>query len=142
MTGTITTTEGSEKLSVMGEILRPLLTHAMGSEIEIFDTSGPPNAGPPTHFHLWEEIYVVISGELEVTVDGDTHVLRAGGMAHVPANAKHSYRNITNAHFLTIVSRGNATGFYTELSEKIGTTPPDVPSLIRVAESHGVKYVG
>jgi len=45
-----------------GETLRPLLTHAMGSAVEVFDTSGPAEAGPPPHRHPWEEIYVVLSG--------------------------------------------------------------------------------
>ena len=30
---------------VLGETLRPLLTHAMGSAVEVFDTSGPAGAG-------------------------------------------------------------------------------------------------
>jgi hypothetical protein len=32
---------------VLGETLRPLLTHAMGSAVEVFDTSGPAEAGLP-----------------------------------------------------------------------------------------------
>jgi quercetin dioxygenase-like cupin family protein len=38
--------------------------------LTVFDTSGPAEAGPPPHRHPWEEIYVVLSGQLEVTVDG------------------------------------------------------------------------
>jgi hypothetical protein len=36
MTATITTFEASDQLLVLGETLRPLLTNAMGSSIEIF----------------------------------------------------------------------------------------------------------
>ena len=71
---------------VLGETLRPMLTNAMGSAVEIFDTRGPANAGPPPHTHAWEEIYVVLSGELEVIVDGKTSRLMPGGFAHIPAN--------------------------------------------------------
>jgi len=51
----------------------------MGSSVDIFDTSGPAAAGPPPHVHPWEEVYVVLSGELEVTVEGETRTLSAGG---------------------------------------------------------------
>src|SRR4051812_19409756 len=108
MTGTITTIEDSEHLFVLGEVLRPLLTNAMGSSVEVFDTSGPAGGGPPPHNHPWEEAYVVLSGELEVTVDGESTVLKPGGVAHIPAGTTHAYRNVTDAHFLTIVTRGNA----------------------------------
>ena len=55
MTGTINTLDASDSLYVLGETLRPLLTNAMGASLEIFDTSGPADAGPPPHMHLWEE---------------------------------------------------------------------------------------
>jgi hypothetical protein len=47
MPGTITAIDASDHLFVLGETLRPLLTNAMGSSLEIFDTSGPAGAGPP-----------------------------------------------------------------------------------------------
>lgn len=47
MPGTITTIEASEELFVLGETVRPLLTDAMGSSLEIVDTSGPAGGGPP-----------------------------------------------------------------------------------------------
>jgi quercetin dioxygenase-like cupin family protein len=141
MTGTVNTIEATDNLFVLGETLRPLLTNAMGSAVEIFDTSGPANAGPPPHLHPWEEVYVVLSGELEVTMGGDAHVLTAGGVAHVPANVKHSYRNVTDAHFLTIVTKGNATKFFAEVAADVEMSPPDIPGVVRVAASHGIEFV-
>jgi quercetin dioxygenase-like cupin family protein len=142
MTGTINTIDASENLFVLGETLRPVLTNAMGSAVEIFDTKGPANAGPPPHRHPWEEVYVVLTGELEISVGGgDPQVLTAGGMAHVPANTVHSYRNVTDAHFLTIVTRGNANKFFTEVSADVEMNPPDIAGIVRVAASHGIEFV-
>jgi quercetin dioxygenase-like cupin family protein len=141
MGATITQLDDAANLFVLGETLRPLLTNAMGSSIEIFDTSGPAQAGPPPHFHPWEEVYVVLSGELEVIVDGEARVLTAGGVAHVPAGVTHGYRNVTDAHFLTIVTRGNAAKFFTEVSADVEMSPPDIPGVVRVAASHGIEFV-
>ena len=66
MTITTTTLEAADSNFVLGETLRPPPTHAMGSGVEVFDTSGPAEAGPPPHRHPWEEMYVVLSGQLEV----------------------------------------------------------------------------
>src|SRR5437016_9580309 len=41
------------------------------------------------HFHAEEEVYEVIEGELEVTVDGVTQIARAGVIAIVPSNVRH-----------------------------------------------------
>lgn len=142
MTATINTLEASDSLFVLGETLRPLLTNAMGSAIEIFDTSGPANAGPPPHFHPWEEVYVVLSGELEVNVDGHTRIIRAGAVAHVPANAKHGYRNVTDdCHFLTIVTKGSAARFFNEVASGVEMNPPDIPGIIRVARRHDIEFI-
>ena len=102
------TVDAGESHFVLGETLRPMLTNAMGSSIEIFDTRGVPGGGPPPHTHQWEEIYVVLSGEMDVVVDGKTTRLRPGGYAHVPANTPHGYTTIDETHFLTIVTKGNA----------------------------------
>jgi quercetin dioxygenase-like cupin family protein len=141
MTGTINTLDATDNLFVLGERLRPLLTNAMGSAVEIFDTSGPAEAGPPPHRHAWEEVYVVLSGELEVTVDGSARIIGAGGIAHVPANVVHGYRNVTDAHFLTIVTKGNAAKFFTEVAADVSMSPPDIPGVVRVAASHGIEFV-
>ena len=142
MKATINTLEATDKLFVLGETLRPLLTNAMGSAVEIFDTSGPANSGPPVHFHPWEEVYVVLSGGLEVTVEGHSKSVGAGAVVHVPANAKHGYRNLTDdCHFLTITTKGNAASFFAEVASDIEMNPPDIPGVIRVAKSHEIEFV-
>lgn len=140
MNAIVTSVEASDRLFVLGETLRPLLTNAMGSAIEIFDTQGPANAGPPPHEHPWEEIYVVLSGELQVSIAGENHVLGVGGVAHVPANVQHGYRNLTDAHFLTIVTKGNATKFFTQVASEVEMSPPDIPGVVRVATAHGIEF--
>jgi quercetin dioxygenase-like cupin family protein len=138
MTATINLLSETDEHFVLGEILRPLLTNAMGSSIEVFDTTGPADAGPPPHQHPWEEIYVVISGELQVMVgDGSPIVIGPGSAAHVPANTVHSYRNATECHFLTIASKGRAAEFFAEAAT-LEMNPPNLPEVIRVANNHGI----
>ena len=141
MTVTTSTPHAEESHHVLGETLRPMLTNAMGSTVEIFDTSGPANAGPPPHTHAWEEIYVVLSGELDVTVAGQTTRLTPGGFAHVPANTPHGYRNVTDAHFLTIVTKGNAAKFFRQVAAEVEMNPPDIAGVMRVGADHGITFL-
>ena len=140
MSGTITTVDASDTLFVLGETLRPLLTNAMGSSLEIFDTSGPADAGPPPHCHPWEEVYVMLDGKLEVTIDGDSQVISPGDVAHVPAGVTHSYRNLTQARFLTIATEGKAAQFFAQVAKEVEMNPPDIPGVIRVASSHDIEF--
>lgn len=126
---------------ILGEALTPMLTHAMGSAIEIFDTRGIAGGGPPPHKHRWEEIYVVLSGEMEVTVDGKTARLKAGEFAHVPADTPHAYKTLEDTHFLTIVSKGNAAKFFKDLGDNIEMNPPDFAGIISTGAKHGITFL-
>ena len=54
------------------------------------------------HFHPEEEVYEVIDGELEVTIDGVAQIARAGLVAIVPSNVRHSVRALTDGRVIVV----------------------------------------
>ncbi len=48
------------------------------------------------HFHPQEEVYEVIEGELELTIDGMSKIARPGLVAIVPAGVRHSVKALTD----------------------------------------------
>jgi quercetin dioxygenase-like cupin family protein len=54
------------------------------------------------HFHVQEEVYEVIEGELEVTIDGVTQIARAGMVAIVPSNVPHSVKALTDGRAIIV----------------------------------------
>jgi quercetin dioxygenase-like cupin family protein len=54
------------------------------------------------HFHGEEEVYEVIEGELEVTIDGVAEIARAGLVAIVPSNVRHSVKALTNGRVIVV----------------------------------------
>ena len=48
------------------------------------------------HFHPQEEVYEVIEGELEMTIDGVTQIARPGIVAIVPSNIPHRVKALTD----------------------------------------------
>ncbi len=56
------------------------------------------------HFHPQEEVYEVIEGELELTVDGEAKIARPGFVAIVPSNARHSVKALTDGRAIIVDS--------------------------------------
>jgi quercetin dioxygenase-like cupin family protein len=54
------------------------------------------------HSHPQEEVYEVIEGELEVTIDGASQIARPGVVAIVPGNARHSVKALTDGRAIVV----------------------------------------
>ncbi len=54
------------------------------------------------HFHPQEEVWEIVDGELEVTIDGVTQIARPGVVAIVPAGVKHSVRALTDGRAIVV----------------------------------------
>jgi quercetin dioxygenase-like cupin family protein len=62
------------------------------------------------HFHPEEEVYEVTEGELELSIDGVAQIARAGLVAIVPANVRHSVKALTDGRVI-IVDCPRRSGF-------------------------------
>jgi quercetin dioxygenase-like cupin family protein len=54
------------------------------------------------HLHPEEEVWQVIEGELEVTIDGVTRIARPGLVAIVPPNTRHSVKALTDGRAIIV----------------------------------------
>ncbi|HUB83001.1 MAG TPA: cupin domain-containing protein [Bryobacteraceae bacterium] len=54
------------------------------------------------HHHPEEEVYEVIEGELEITIDGIAQIARPGLVAIVPQNARHSVKALTDGRAIIV----------------------------------------
>jgi quercetin dioxygenase-like cupin family protein len=140
MTISITVTADAKPLNVIGERLRPLTPG--GLSIEVFETTGPEQAGPPPHRHPWDEVYVVLEGTLEVFDGQDWRQAEAGACATVPANQVHAYRNGSpGCRFLTIAGPGHAREFFEQMDAEVTSLPPDMSTVLAVAARNDLEIV-
>jgi quercetin dioxygenase-like cupin family protein len=142
MTLTITSAADCQPLNVLGERLCPLTPAGQGLGIEIFETTGPEQVGPPPHRHPWEEFYVVLAGLLEV-FDGQVwRQANAGACACISPGQVHAYRNgSTDCRFLTITGPGPAREFFEQLDAEVTSLPPDMDTVLAVAGRHGLEVL-
>ena len=54
------------------------------------------------HFHPQEEVWEVIEGELELTIEGVAQVARAGMVGIVPGNVPHSAKALTDGRAIIV----------------------------------------
>jgi len=54
------------------------------------------------HFHPEEEVYEVIEGELELTIDGVSQIARPGLVGIVPGNVRHAVKALTDGRAIIV----------------------------------------
>ena len=68
---------------------------ATGEHIEAHETTLPPNAAPhPPHHHLHSEMWLIREGTVELTINGASRRLGAGGLGFVHSNEEHGIKNV------------------------------------------------
>ncbi|MEM6316235.1 MAG: cupin domain-containing protein [Bacteroidota bacterium] len=56
----------------------------------------------PEHHHVHEQVTNVLSGELEMTVGGETHLCTEGTVVTIPSNVPHSARALTDCFVVDV----------------------------------------
>ncbi len=56
----------------------------------------------PEHQHPHQQVTNVISGELSMTVDGETRVCKAGDAVVIPGHTPHSARALTDCYLIDV----------------------------------------
>ena len=58
----------------------------------------------PEHSHPHEQVCNVLEGEFELTIDGETQIVRPGKVAIIPPNAIHAGKAVTACRVLDVFS--------------------------------------
>lgn len=67
---------------------------ATGESVEVHESTLPPNGFPHApHHHQHSELWLVRGGMVELTIEGQKHVLHAGDVGFVRSNQEHGIRN-------------------------------------------------
>jgi quercetin dioxygenase-like cupin family protein len=54
------------------------------------------------HFHPQEEVWEVIEGEIEITIDGVAQIVKPGLVAIVPGGVRHSVKALTGGRAIIV----------------------------------------
>ena len=97
----------------------------------LIDMHVPPGGGPPPHRHDFEESFTVLHGEIEATFRGTKAVVKTGETVSIPANAPHSFKNMTDqsVRLLCVCAPAGQEEFFEQVGVRVAgrTTPPPKP---------------
>ena len=103
----------------------------------LVDMHIPPGGGPPPHRHDFEESFIILEGEIEVTFRGVKSVVGAGETVHIPANAPHQFHNKSDrsARLLCICSPAGQEEFFAQAGVAVATRTTAPPKLDVTAQA-------
>ena len=121
--------KGSHHLGVVGDTYTILLSgQDTNGQFCLIDMHVPPGGGPPPHRHDFEETFIVLEGELELTFRGQKSLAHAGQTVHIPSNAPHQFHNSSEraVRMLCICSPAGQEEFFLQIGVPVEsrTTPP------------------
>ena len=64
-----------------------------GANVSFFIVKFSPGKGPKKHRHPYEETFIILEGEIEAIVDGETKSLRESSIVIIPAGTWHEFTN-------------------------------------------------
>ena len=102
----------------------------------VIDMHIPPGGGPPPHRHDFEETFILLHGEMEVTFRGKKSIARSGDTINVPSNAPHQFHNASSqdVRLLCICSPAGLDKFFQQLGVPVATRTTAPPELDKVQQ--------
>lgn len=140
MEARIITTDDADAFGMPHTRAVPLATGAdTGDAWEALELTLGPGAASPPHTLSADKVFYLAAGELDVDLDGVTHRLRAGDVAHVPAGVLHRYRADTDARLVVLVTGATQVPFLRGMSELGRSGLPARDAVAAHAAGHGVR---
>lgn len=139
------TREGEgEVLNVLGDVqTHKLIGSETGNRIVEWVDDVEPGVGIPTHVHTREdEVFRVLKGQVEITVDGTITLLKPGDTAFAPRNVPHAWLVVgtEKAKMISTAFPAGIERMFRELSE-LPPGPPDFQNVADICEKYGISFL-
>jgi quercetin dioxygenase-like cupin family protein len=97
----------------------------------LIDMLVPPGGGPPPHRHDFEEMFTILEGEIELTFRGEALRASAGSTANIPANAPHSFKNVSDkpTRLLCMCTPAGQEEFFMAVGDPVDSRSAPPPKL-------------
>ena len=127
-------------LNIVGEHVTVLASGEATEGYEVFLQRGPGGSGPPPHSHPWDESFLVVKGQIDFGIGGESKTASPGTLVHLPAGTVHWFRfGSGGAEMVSITSRLGASKMFADMAREIAPVNPDVAKLAEVGARHGLK---
>ena len=136
---------GSDAIEWLGVSYRTVRSsEATNGTMSITDSVSPAGSGPPRHVHHKEdEAFVILTGECEFWVAGETFIRGEGGSAFVPRGTEHTFRVVGRqpSRHLAFMP-GGFEGFFVEMARERYRIPEDMAKINECAARYNLSFTG
>lgn len=139
----ITSTEGLNQ-NVLGDVQTIKLTGKDTSgRFTLMENDNPPGIGIPLHVHENEdEIFRILEGEMEFTVNGQTSTLKTGDTIFLPRQIPHSFKVVgeSNAKAIVTIIPSGIENMFEQLCQ-LPAGKPDLSKVSDICNSFGIRFL-
>lgn len=134
-----------EALRVLGDAQRVKLTGAdTGGRFTLIENENPPGTTLPLHRHRREdEIFYVVEGRVEFTIDGERVTGEAGATVLLPRGVPHTWEVVGDgpARMLIMLLPAGLEDFFRRVTVLSEDGPPEPERLGPLAEEFGIEIL-
>jgi len=131
-------------LNVLGDNQNIKLTGAdTNGQYTLIEQNNEPGVGIPPHVHENEdEVFQVLSGQVEMNVGDKTTILLAGDLIFCPKGVPHSWKVVgeEKARAMLSIFPAGLEGMFKELAE-LPAGPPDMEKVTAICGKYNLKFV-
>jgi mannose-6-phosphate isomerase-like protein (cupin superfamily) len=122
-----------------------LATDAANGAMSVIDSVSPPNSGPPRHIHHdADETFVMLTGDAEFWLEGESVTRGPGQTVFVPRGREHTFRVVSDipCRHLVILTPGGFEGFFAEMAAGQFRIPEDMATIADIAARYQLTFTG
>jgi len=82
-----------ETLKLPGQEVATFQGSKHGANVSFFIVQFSPGKGPRKRRHPYEETFIILEGEIEAIIDGETKTLGENNIVIIPAGTWHEFKN-------------------------------------------------
>jgi quercetin dioxygenase-like cupin family protein len=133
---------GGLAVGVLGDrTLFKVASEQTGGAYAILEQHIPAGHGPPLHVHRHEtEVFYILEGDFELTIDGRRIPAPAGTLAVGPRNIPHTFKNVgtTPGRLLLTVIPGRFSNYFKDVDN---VPDRDLATIRRLCAGYGVEIL-
>jgi quercetin dioxygenase-like cupin family protein len=135
-----TPAEQATPKTVLGTEVTILAESDQAGGLAVTRQRGDSGMGPPPHSHDWDEMFYVIRGRVDFICGDTARQCEAGSLIFVPAGTAHGFQyGPEGGEMLEVTGLGTrAVDMFADLHDLVPPGPPDIPTVIKVLDGHGV----
>lgn len=136
--------EEGQVLNVLGDVQNiKLSAEDTGGQFTLIEQNNDPGIGIPPHVHDNEdEVFQVLTGQVEMTIGDEATTLSAGDIIFCPKGVPHSWKVIGDekARAMLSIFPAGLEAMFEELA-RLPAGPPDLAKVGEICGKYGVRFV-